>query len=116
MKTFKDLKCEHINKIYSIILGREVTAGKIDWTEKNDFVVAVFKKEECVTTSNYDFVEYGITINDNLEVHHTWWWINNTTKHSTAVDDQPLYHHHQITKYLMDQGFDVFGVEKEIEQ
>ena len=110
MKTFKDLKCEHINKIYSIIVGREATAGKIEWTPNKDYVVAVFKKEECVTDDKYDFVEYGLTINDDLEVHYTWWWIN---KQGDAVDSQPLYHHHQITKYLMDQGFDVFGDEKE---
>lgn len=103
MKTIKDLTSEHINKIYSIIIGKERTAGSIEWTPEHNFVIAVFKKEKSLD-ERYDFVEMGIQINENLEVRHVW---NYTTKNGTAISNEPLYNHHKITKYLIGEGFDV---------
>ena len=115
MKTIKDITSEHINKIYSIIVGRECTAGKIEWTPDRKFVVAIFKVEESHVykiydpvkmENNIDTVEMGITIDENLEVRYVWNWKNET---QTSVDYQPLYNHHQITKYLLDEGFDLYS-------
>lgn len=113
MKTIKDLKIEHINKIYSLIIDKDVTAGKIEWTPEKDFVVAVFKIEDCVISDNYDTIEYGLSINSNLEVDHTWTWKNN--KGHISIEHRPLSNHHFITVYLMDDGFDVLGIEKMID-
>ena len=110
MKTIQDLKSEHINKIYSIMMGRECTAGKIDWCDGHDFVVAVFKTEECTINDRYDTIEYGIMIGDDLEVKFTWWWIN---KIGTACEQRYLPNHHLVTKYMMEEGFDVFKLIKE---
>lgn len=104
MKTIKDLKTEHINKIYSIIMGAVQlrTAGKIEWTTEHDFVYAVFKAEECVVNDNYDTVEYGIQINSDFRVDHVMVWCN---KGGSAIDHQPLFNHHDITSYLIKEGF-----------
>ncbi len=104
MKTIKDLTSVHINKILSIIFAKEITAGQIHWTEEKDFVIAIFKVEECTVTDKYDTVEYGIQITDDLCVNHVWYW---KCKHSTSNEYRPLYNHHAITKYLINEGFNV---------
>ena len=103
-KTIQDITINHINKIYSIIIGKDCVAGKINWSEKHDFVFAIFKIEECVVSDNYDTVEYGLEINEKLNVNHVWYWV---AKNGTANDSQPLYNHHEITKYLIREGFDI---------
>lgn len=104
MKTIKDLTIENINEIYSIIIGRKTKVIKIEWSTDKDFVIASFKVEKCKVSENFDKIEYGIHINEDLEVKHVWtWW--NKTRH--VVDCQPLYNHHKITKYMLQEGFNV---------
>jgi len=105
MKTIKDLTIENINQIYSFIIGEPCNAGKVEWTDEKDFVFAVFKVEECVVSDNYDTIEYGLSINSELEVDHTWTWV--TKEGHISIEHRPLYNHHSITKYLIDEGFQV---------
>ena len=105
MKTIKDLTIENINQIYSLIIGKNCNAGKVEWTSERDFVIAVFKIDDCVVSDNYDTIEYGISINSDLEVDHNWTWKNN--KGDISIEHRPLYNHHSITKYLISEGFSV---------
>lgn len=105
MKTIKDLSIENINKIYSIIVGESCNAGKVEWTPEKDFVIAIFKIEDCVVSDNYDTIEYGLQINSDLEVDHTW--ICKNSKGHISIEHRPLYNHHSITKYLINEGFSV---------
>jgi hypothetical protein len=104
MKTIKDISIENINKIYSIIIDKSCTAGNIEWTDKKDFVIATFKIEDCKISDNYDIIEYGIQINCNLQVDHIWTY---KTKGSSYTEYRPLYNQHKITKYLINEGFDI---------
>lgn len=104
MKTIKDITSKHINEIYSLIIGKDSVAGFIEWTPLKDFVVAKFKTEECKVSDNYDMIDYGIQINDDLRVDHIWTW---KRKNSISIEYRPLYNHHAITKYLISEGFDV---------
>ncbi len=105
MKTIKDITSKEINEIYSLIIGQKCTAGKIGWSEQKDFVVATFKVEECVVSDDYDTIEYGIQIDDELRVDHVWTWKSGA---SMSMEYRPLYNHHAITEYLLKEGFNVF--------
>lgn len=105
MKTIKDLTIENINQIYSLINGKPCNAGKVEWTLEKDFVIAVFKIEDCVVSDNYDTIEYGLSVNSKLEVDHTWTWKNNLGH--ISIEHRPLSNHHSITKYLINEGFSV---------
>jgi len=105
MKTIKDLTIENINQIYSLIIGKPCNAGKVEWTTEKDFVTAVFKIEDCVVFDNYNTIEYGLSVNSELEVDHTWTWKNN--KGHISIEHRPLSNHHSITKYLINEGFSV---------
>lgn len=103
MKTIKDLKLKNIEKIISILLGKSIDGGiRTEWTSEHDFVIAIFKSEDCVVSDNYDTIDYGIQINDRMEIDHVWDWKRNG---SISVEHRPLHNHHAITKYLMDEGF-----------
>jgi len=104
MKTIKDLTIENINHIYSLIIGRESTAGNIGWTKEKDFVQAIFKVEECHIDDIYDTIEFGININSELRVDFIAKYIS---KRETVISYNPLYNQHEITKYLIDEGFSV---------
>jgi hypothetical protein len=101
MKTIKDLTIENINQIYSLIIGKPCVAGKVEWTSEKDFVIAVFN----VVSDNFDTIEYGLSVNSELEVDHTWTWKNN--KGHISIEHRPLSNHHSITKYLITEGFSV---------
>jgi hypothetical protein len=103
-KTIKDITIENINQIYSFIIGKPSIAGKVEWTTEKDFVVAVFKIEDCVVSDDYDTIEYGISINSKLEIDHTWTWKNNK---GISIEHRPLSNHHSITKYMINEGFSV---------
>lgn len=103
MKNIKNITIDDINNIYSLIIGEPRTAGKVEWTEEKDFVIAVFKIEES-SLPQYNTVEMGIQINEDLNVDHVWWYINDK---GTGVVYQPLRNHNKITKYLIKEGFNV---------
>lgn len=106
IKTIQDLESKHINKIYSLIMGenRSEIAGKIEWTKNKSFVIAIFKVEKCTVNKEYETIEYGIEIDEKLNVNHVWLW---KKKKGTAIESHPLYNHHKITKYLIDEGFEL---------
>lgn len=108
LRQLGDMKFSEVNEICSILLGKETTCGKIDFTIEKDFIVAYFKKEESLT-KEYDYVEMGIHINDDFEVDYVWNYIKGN--HS-GVSSQRLHNHNEITAYLIKKKFDVFGLNR----
>ena len=103
--TIKDLTDDHINDIYSILYGKvNLIAKKIEWVTEKDFVVVTFKTKECEFDDRYDTIDFGMTIDEDLVICHTWWY-NNGSGHATVP--QHIRNHHAITKYLITYGFDV---------
>ena len=109
MKTVYDVNDKHINEIYSIIVNRTAKAIKTDRVDKSGFIIAIFKEEKCVIDKRYENIEYGIYITPDLEVKYVWHYKN---EKGTAVEYQHLSNHHKVTKYMVDEGFDIFGTSK----
>lgn len=103
-KTTKDLTDKDVNKIYSIIIGnKDCVALEIERVG-DDFITAIFKTERCTVNDNYDTVEYGLQINEDLQVDHIWTW---GRKGSASIETRPLYNQHKITRYLISENFDI---------
>lgn len=108
LRPLSDIKFSEVNKIVSILLGKEQYCGHIEWADdKKDFLVATFKKEECEVGEKYDSVDMGIQINKDFEIDYVW---NYRYKTGIAQSSQKLYNQHKITAYLIERKFDIFGL------
>lgn len=112
LRPLNTLKFSEVNEICSIIIGKEVTCGKIDWVGDKNFLVAVFKKEEYhAGNEKYEWVEMGISINSDFEVNYFWDYCN---KNGRAQSSQQLYNHNELTAYLINKKFDVFKLQNTV--
>lgn len=109
LRPLSDMKNTEINAIATLILGKETTCGKIDWTDDKTFCCAYWKKEESLDI-RYDFIEMGMhisNIGNNFRIDHVWNYIKGN---GTGCSHEPLHNSHEITLYLLRQSFDIFGL------
>lgn len=109
LRPLESMTNKEVNEIASIILRKDVSCGRIEWSKERDWCCAYWKKEESIDTQ-YDFVEMGMhisNIGNNFRIDHVWNYINGN---GVGVTHEILHNHHEITKYLLSKYFDIFGL------
>lgn len=112
LRPITDIKDDEVDKIASIILGREVNnllVERVPLENSNDafFLTAYWKREEL---SNETELEMGIhisNIGEPFRIDHVWKYIR---KNGVECTREPLYNSHEITRFLLNEEFDVFGL------
>jgi hypothetical protein len=114
LRPLSDMKFSEVNKIVSILIDKDKTCGYIEFADdKKDFLIAIFKKEECEVGEKYDYVDMGIQIDSDFDINYVW---NYHYKNGTAQSSQKLSNQHKITAYLIERKFDIFGLLKKEEE
>jgi hypothetical protein len=98
---------EEINKIASILLGKETVCHIEHVGEEKDFWIAWWKEEPDLAHPETT-VRMGMTISNignPFRIDHTWKYINNK---GVSISHEPLHNSHAITKYLIERNFNLF--------
>lgn len=116
MKQIEDLQDIEIDQIISIMLGKERCNNIISRTDDRKYIIAEYKRErDIVRSDKYDYVKMYITIDEQFQIHNRWGYVNETPEKGPlgeGISSEPLYRYQYITKYLLEQGYDIYQEEK----
>lgn len=104
MKQIQDLSDIQIDRIISIMLGKQFEGALIERSSDNKFIIAEYKRTRSID-ERYDFIKMNITIDEDFQIKNNWDYHHNK---GIGATNQPLYNYQFITKYLMDEEFDIF--------
>lgn len=99
---------DEVNAIASIMISKEqhCEIGRVG----DDYISATYKKEPVTNWGDWDSVSMILSLMESskgIAVHNNWDYSNNKGIGHTSED---LHNSHEITRFMLRQGFDVFGL------
>ena len=104
---------KEVLQVVSIALNKEIDFLKVEWTPKRDYVTVNYNTwlpQNDYDKERWERCELNIAIADVFTIYNHENYIKGN---GTGVGNKPLYRQHEITRFLLSNGFDLFGLIEE---